>query len=34
VLEGWRDATIDVDLKFGGDADWKVAAHSSLRRAR
>lgn len=31
VLEGWRDATIDVDLAFGGDADAVLRALPAIK---
>lgn len=31
VLEGWRDATIDVDLAFGGEADAVLRALPALK---
>lgn len=33
VLEGWRDATIDVDLAFGGNADAVLRALPRLKDA-
>jgi hypothetical protein len=31
VLEGWRDSTIDVDLKFGDDSDAALRAIPALK---
>lgn len=33
VLEGWRDATIDVDLRFGDDADAAMRAIPAIKES-